>query len=191
MLCGDRDAFRGLLVCILVRGFRLKRCFVRTKGGGRQHHQCERCTHRYTRNQARPFQTIETQSDLPPLPGCRNTRLAPCPALSFDARIESTAVFFPTIRERLGGLSALWQKTASEAIWLHAVSVGEVLAAVPLVEELRRRSPPTPIFISTSTLGGREMAAQRLASLVSGIFYAPVDYVWVVRRVLRRLLGPP
>ncbi|HVY94219.1 MAG TPA: tetraacyldisaccharide 4'-kinase, partial [Bryobacteraceae bacterium] len=70
---------------------------------------------------------------------------------------------------------------------MHAVSVGEVLAAVPLAAEIRRRSPQTPLFVSTSTLAGRETAGQRLASLTDGIFYAPLDYVWVVRRILRRI----
>lgn len=95
--------------------------------------------------------------------------------------------YLPTVFERLGDLSALWQKTAPEAIWLHAVSVGEVLAAVPLVEELRHRLPGTPLFVSVTTLAGREMAGKRLAPLVSGVFYAPIDYVWIVRRVLRRI----
>ena len=103
------------------------------------------------------------------------------------ARVLGDRRYFSTLRERLGELSALWQKTASEAIWLHAVSVGEVLAAVPLVEELRHQSPRTPIFVSVSTLAGREMAAKRLAPLTEGIFFAPLDYVWMVRRVLRRI----
>ncbi len=112
---------------------------------------------------------------------------APAVLLYLLARVLRNPRYFPTLRERLGELSALWQKTASEAIWLHAVSVGEVLAAVPLVEELRRGSPRIPIFVSTTTLGGREMAAKRLAPLVDGVFYAPLDYVWMVRRVLRRI----
>ena len=95
--------------------------------------------------------------------------------------------YYHTLRERFGELPALWQKTAPEAIWLHAVSVGEVLAAVPLVEELKRRTPGTPLFVSSATLAGREMAVQRLGALVSGVFYAPIDYVWIVRRVLRRI----
>ena len=53
--------------------------------------------------------------------------------------------------------------------------------------ELRRRSPRTPIFVSTSTLAGRETAGHRLSGLAEGIFYAPIDYVWMVRRVLRRI----
>ncbi len=103
------------------------------------------------------------------------------------ARAAKDRRYLPTLGERFGELSALWQKTASDAIWLHAVSVGEVLAAVPLVEELKRRSPQTPVFVSTSTLAGREMAEKRLAELARGIFYAPLDYVWIVRRVLRRI----
>ena len=103
------------------------------------------------------------------------------------ARAAKDRRYLRTLRERFGELSALWQKTAPDAIWLHAVSVGEVLAAVPLVEELKRRSPQTAVFVSTSTLAGREMAEKRLAEFARGIFYAPLDYVWIVRRVLRRI----
>ena len=67
------------------------------------------------------------------------------------------------------------------------MSVGEILAAIPLIEEVRRRTPGTPVFVSTSTLAGRETAAKRLAGLVQGVFFAPLDFVWSVRRVLRRL----
>ncbi len=95
--------------------------------------------------------------------------------------------YFGTLRERFGELPALWQKTAPGAIWLHAVSVGEVLAALPLIEELRRRRPAAPVFLSTTTLAGRATAEKRLPGLVEGIFYAPLDFVWVVRRVLRFL----
>ncbi|HXE65009.1 MAG TPA: tetraacyldisaccharide 4'-kinase [Bryobacteraceae bacterium] len=115
------------------------------------------------------------------------TLASPAVVLYLLARAAGDRRYLATLRERLGGLSALWQKTAPEAIWLHAVSVGEVLAAVPLAAELRRRTPQTPVFVSTSTLAGRETAAQRLAGLVDGIFYAPLDYVWIVRRVLRRI----
>ena len=65
--------------------------------------------------------------------------------------------------------------------------MGEVLAAIPLIEEVRKRSPLTPIFVSTTTLAGRETAAKRLTGLADGVFFAPFDFVWCVRRVLRRL----
>ncbi len=92
------------------------------------------------------------------------------------------------MRERLGDLSALLQKShvpGYQSIWIHAVSVGEVLAALPLIEEWRRRSPAAPLFVSVTTLAGREVAEKRLGATVTGIFWAPLDYVWIVRRVLR------
>jgi 3-deoxy-D-manno-octulosonic-acid transferase len=95
--------------------------------------------------------------------------------------------YFSTLRERFGELPASWQKTAPGSIWLHAVSVGEVLAAIPLIEELRIRVPSAPVFVSTSTLAGRATADQRLNGVVEGVFHAPLDLVWAVRRVLRHL----
>ena len=92
-----------------------------------------------------------------------------------------------TLRERLGELPPLWQQTVAGSIWLHAVSVGEVIAAVPLITEIAKRTGNTKIFLSTSTLAGRETAEKRLAGMVEGVFFAPVDYVWAVRRVLRHL----
>ncbi|MGA2714361.1 MAG: tetraacyldisaccharide 4'-kinase [Bryobacteraceae bacterium] len=95
--------------------------------------------------------------------------------------------YFSTLRQRCGVLAPSWQQTISASIWFHAVSVGEVLAAIPLIEEVRKRSPRTPIFVSTTTLAGRETAAKRLTGLADGVFFAPFDFVWCVRRVLRRI----
>ena len=73
------------------------------------------------------------------------------------------------------------------AIWLHAVSVGEAITATGLLQRLRQQMPHTPIYVSCTTLAGRAMAEQKLAGLAAGIFYAPVDYRFAVRRVLRAL----
>ena len=70
---------------------------------------------------------------------------------------------------------------------MHAVSVGEVLSIRELVKRLRAEIPAAPIFVSVGTLAGREMADQKLGPLVDGVFYAPLDFVFVVRRVLRRV----
>lgn len=61
------------------------------------------------------------------------------------------------------------------------------MAAVSLLDEIRKRTPGTKIFVSTSTLAGRETAEKRLAGLADAVFCAPLDFVWCVRRVLRRL----
>jgi 3-deoxy-D-manno-octulosonic-acid transferase len=89
--------------------------------------------------------------------------------------------------ERLGLLPASLETTGSGAVWFHAVSVGEVLSAVELIRRLRKKRPHAPLYLSTATLAGRETAEQRLAGLVQGVFFAPLDYRSVVRRVLRRL----
>jgi len=95
--------------------------------------------------------------------------------------------YFATLRQRCGELPPAWQQTVAASIWFHAVSVGEILAAIPLIEEVRKRTPGTPIFVSTATLAGRETAERRLSGLADGVFFAPFDFVWSVRRVLRRL----
>jgi tetraacyldisaccharide 4'-kinase len=70
---------------------------------------------------------------------------------------------------------------------LHAVSVGEVLSSVELLRSLRARIPGAPVFVSCSTLAGREAAEARLRDLADGIFYAPFDLTFAVRRVLRHI----
>lgn len=92
-----------------------------------------------------------------------------------------------TITQRFGWLPRSFRQTSPGAIWLHAVSVGEVVSSAALIRELRRELPTTPLFLSVSTLAGREMAEQKAAPLVNGIFFAPLDFTFVVRRVLRTL----
>ena len=70
---------------------------------------------------------------------------------------------------------------------MHAVSVGEVLACFPLLRRLRQEFPHSALFVSTSTLAGRATAEEKTKGLANGVFYAPVDYVFAVRRVLRAL----
>jgi 3-deoxy-D-manno-octulosonic-acid transferase len=89
--------------------------------------------------------------------------------------------------ERLGHLPVTFQATPAGAIWLHAVSVGEVISAAGVLEQLRERSPSIPVYVSVGTVAGRLIAQEKLASLASGIFYAPIDYAFAVRRALRRI----
>jgi 3-deoxy-D-manno-octulosonic-acid transferase len=75
---------------------------------------------------------------------------------------------------------------APGAIWIHAVSVGEVLAAKPLADGLQRRFPDHAIFVSTTTETGQRLARERLQS-VDGIFYFPLDWIVPVRRALKSI----
>ena len=94
--------------------------------------------------------------------------------------------YFRSLWQRLGFLPASFRQTVPGAIWLHAVSVGEAITAVELVRQLNQSLPRSPVFVSVSTLAGYETAALKLRGAAS-VFYAPVDYVFAVRRVLRTL----
>ncbi len=89
-------------------------------------------------------------------------------------------------RERVGQLPASLAGTGAPTLWLHAVSVGEVLSAAPLVAALRREHPDWRVVVSTTTRTGRTMAEARLGG-IAGVFYFPLDFAWIVRRVLRQL----
>ena len=71
---------------------------------------------------------------------------------------------------------------------LHAVSVGEVLTARALIPDLKRRYPNLRIFLSTTTLGGQQVARRNVHD-VDAVFYFPFDLPFVVRRTLR-LVNP-
>lgn len=74
----------------------------------------------------------------------------------------------------------------SRPIWIHAVSVGEVMAAHPLVRELKKRYPHKKLILSTVTVTGNYTAKQRVPE-ADAVFYFPFDYPWVVRRVISRI----
>jgi 3-deoxy-D-manno-octulosonic-acid transferase len=86
-------------------------------------------------------------------------------------------------QERLGVLPAAVAGQSRPTLWLHAVSVGEVLSAAPLVAALRREHPEWRVVVSTTTRTGRDMADARLKD-IDGVFYFPLDFAWIVRKVL-------
>ncbi len=89
-----------------------------------------------------------------------------------------------SLKQRLGYLPVSFNLDADESIWVHAVSVGEVLAARPLISALRKSYPALRIFLSTTTLSGQRLARQGVADL-DAVFYFPFDWTFTVRRTLR------
>lgn len=91
------------------------------------------------------------------------------------------------LAERLGRLPSRLQSPEQPelVIWVHAVSVGEVLAVAGLVEELRRRFPQHRIFVSTTTDTGQALARQRFGE--ANVFYFPMDFAFAIRPYLRAL----
>ena len=65
--------------------------------------------------------------------------------------------------------------------------MGEVISATALLREIRERSPSIPLYVSVTTVAGRDIAEERLRGLVDGIFRAPIDYAFAVRSVIDRL----
>jgi 3-deoxy-D-manno-octulosonic-acid transferase len=71
-------------------------------------------------------------------------------------------------------------------IWVHAVSVGEVMAAHPLVRELKKKYPNRKLILSTVTVTGHYTARRRVPE-ADAVFYFPFDYPCIVRRVIRNI----
>src|SRR5690349_3642682 len=89
--------------------------------------------------------------------------------------------------QRLGrGPAGLSTKTDSrQVIWVHAVSLGEVLAVQRVVDELRRRHPDIRVVVSTTTRTGQLLARERFGE--DEAFYFPLDFAFAVRPYLQAL----
>ncbi len=72
------------------------------------------------------------------------------------------------------------------ALWIHAVSVGEMRAAQPLIAALRVAHPDVPLLLTCMTPTGRA-TAESLYGDFAHIAYLPYDYAWLARRFMRRV----
>lgn len=82
-------------------------------------------------------------------------------------------------------LIAAHDAPSRRVIWVHAVSVGEVLAVSGLVTEMRRAFPYHRILVSTTTDTGQALARKRFGE--DNVFYFPMDFAFAIRRYLRTL----
>lgn len=90
------------------------------------------------------------------------------------------------LRERLGRwpddlMAGLRRR---RPVWVHAVSVGEVTAAAPLLREIKRRYPSLCVLVTTVTATGRQTVIERVPQ-ADATAYFPLDFPRVVDRVLR------
>jgi len=93
------------------------------------------------------------------------------------------------LAERLGILPdsvSKLKEAGGRIIWVHAVSVGEVAAAEPILHQLRLAEPTGQIVLSTTTPTGRKMA-QKLDLDVEALIYFPFDFPGITERVLRTI----
>jgi 3-deoxy-D-manno-octulosonic-acid transferase len=89
--------------------------------------------------------------------------------------------------ERLGRVPERLKSgaSASPVIWVHAVSVGEVLAISPLVARLREEAAGYRVLVSTTTDSGQSLAGKHFGE--SSVFYFPLDFATCIRPYLRTL----
>jgi 3-deoxy-D-manno-octulosonic-acid transferase len=88
-----------------------------------------------------------------------------------------------SLGQRMGYLPVSFNMDGDESIWIHAVSVGEVLTARPLIADLRKRYPSLKVFLSTTTITGQQLARRSVPN-VDEVFYFPFDLGLFVRRTL-------
>jgi 3-deoxy-D-manno-octulosonic-acid transferase len=88
-------------------------------------------------------------------------------------------------KERLGFVPARLRTASPGSIWVHAVSVGEVLAVSGLIAELKNAQPDAQILVSTTTATGQRLARERFGE--AQCFFMPVDLGFAVRAYLNAL----
>jgi 3-deoxy-D-manno-octulosonic-acid transferase len=90
------------------------------------------------------------------------------------------------LRQRLGRVPAALAAGATKpAIWVHAVSVGEVIASSAVIEQLRQKFPTHRVLVSTTTATGQQLAARRFGA--ENVFYFPLDFAFAIRPYLDAL----
>lgn len=87
--------------------------------------------------------------------------------------------------QRLGLVPGRFRQSTQPSIWVHAVSVGEVLAVSELVTALRAQFPDHRVVISTTTDTGQRLAASRFGA--ENVFYFPLDFAFAARRWIAAL----
>jgi 3-deoxy-D-manno-octulosonic-acid transferase len=92
------------------------------------------------------------------------------------------------LRERFGLYDSERESLNSKPVWVHAVSVGEVIAAESFIKGLRRRYPFLGIVLSTVTDTGQKVAVERMGD-IARIVYLPFDLRSSFRRALKKI-GP-
>ena len=105
------------------------------------------------------------------------------PAILMRLLLRSIKV--PAYGQRIGERFGLGAQSLKSCIWVHAVSVGETLAAVPVIELLLERYPDEDILVTTMTPTGSERVLAAFGQRVTHV-YAPYDLPGAVKRFVKR-----
>jgi 3-deoxy-D-manno-octulosonic-acid transferase len=131
----------------------------------------------------------------PPLPGAANwgvllynlalVALLPVLILYVAWRVTLRGKVSGGLRDRLGRPRVTPPGRGRKRVWVHAVSVGEVMGGRPIIEALRSELPGASIVLSTITPTGQAVARKSCAALTEAIFYFPFDFLPCVALSLR------
>jgi 3-deoxy-D-manno-octulosonic-acid transferase len=97
----------------------------------------------------------------------------------FGERLKQSFGFLPQ--------ETLDKVAQKKCIWLHAASVGEIVATSPIIKEIRAQMPDKIILISVVTASGYAMA-KRIIAEADGIIFFPLDLPWLSRRTFARIM---
>jgi 3-deoxy-D-manno-octulosonic-acid transferase len=90
------------------------------------------------------------------------------------------------LRQRFGAIPpTLAVRGGKRVIWVHAVSVGEVVASSSVIAALQQKFPNHRVLISTTTSTGQKLAARRFGP--ESVFYFPLDFAFAIRPYLDAL----
>jgi 3-deoxy-D-manno-octulosonic-acid transferase len=104
----------------------------------------------------------------------------------FLLKIIFTGKYRKSFIQKLGGMQSkiLANLKDGPRVWIHAVSVGEVTAAAPIVASLKIKRPEVQIIFSTSTETGQEMARKFIKG-ADAFIYFPLDIPYIVRKMIK------
>ena len=88
------------------------------------------------------------------------------------------------IHERLTTELPLNDRSKRRSIWVHALSVGEVISSLPLIRALKQKYPEKDIVVSVTTSQGMEIARNELHGEVEKLVAMPVDFWWAIHRMI-------
>ncbi|EKO3374498.1 lipid IV(A) 3-deoxy-D-manno-octulosonic acid transferase [Vibrio fluvialis] len=107
--------------------------------------------------------------------------------------VASPLLLYSLYKKKVGkpAFGARWKEhwgmtpkvSSQNPIWIHAVSVGESIAAIPVIKAMKQAQPDQAIVVTTTTTTGAEQIA-KLGDLVEHR-YMPLDFAWCVRRFLQ------
>ncbi len=72
-------------------------------------------------------------------------------------------------------------------VWIHALSVGEVISAIPLVDGIREQYPSRTIVFTVKTEHGMKIAREKLGDKVDILLPMPLDLWWAIRRLVNHI----